>query len=118
MHSAQLPDGRTLKLTGPRILVEVLPGPKKLGVIELPDNVAASNYSHGKVLAVGVRQLRDGRSIPLEGVRPGDRCVFVRFVANIHTNEQVQDRLGENIIIVEPKDLLLVYEAGVEVEVD
>jgi hypothetical protein len=41
---------------------------------------------------------------------------MVRFHANVHTNEQVQERLGESTIIVEPKDVLLVCDASDRVE--
>lgn len=107
-----LNDGRTFRVLGKRLVVELLPETRQVGMIELPDSAIASVYRRGVVRAVG--QGWDGT--PPEGVAVGDHCVMVRFHANVHTNEQVQERLGESTIIVEPKDVLLVCDASDRVE--
>jgi co-chaperonin GroES (HSP10) len=108
--TATLPDGRTLRLLNARVLVEILPEEKSIGLLVVPDTVVKSVHRRGVVRAVGYIW-EEGRRVPIPGIHSGDHCVFVRFYANTHTNEQIQESIGENLLIMEPKDLLVVCSA-------
>lgn len=110
-----LQDGRTFHVLGPRVCVEILPEERFVGSIFVPDTAVTSVYRRGVVRAVGKGWSGEDRRT--QDIQCGDHCVFVRFHANIHTNERVQEALGENVIVLEPKDILLVCEATDQVEI-
>jgi len=116
--SYTLPDGRVVRMMNSNILVRK----------DKPAEVSASGLIHygnamehtnntGTILAYGYYNTEDGRRIPLDEVYDlavGLKCVFIRFLADQHTNEQIREHFGEDIIRLQPNDLQLVYDAADE----
>jgi co-chaperonin GroES (HSP10) len=101
-----------IRLMGPRLLVEMDDEEaffKGYNSIIKPDSVHDSAQGWGKVLSLGTgTRLKDGSMAPIEGVRVGDRVAFVKFLKEAQTNKSVAALLGDDKIIIELRDILVV----------
>lgn len=114
--SYTLPDGRVLRMMNSNILVrkDEPAEASASGLIHYPGNAMEHVNNTGTILAFGYYNTEDGRRVPLSeiyGIAVGLKCVFVRFLADQHTNEQIREQFGEDLIRLQPNDLQLVYEA-------
>jgi len=114
--SYTLPDGRVLRMMNSNILVrkDKPAEASASGLIHYPGNAMEHVNNTGTILAFGYYNTEDGRRVPLSeiyGIAVGLKCVFVRFLADQHTNEQIREQFGEDLIRLQPNDLQLVYEA-------
>ena len=112
--SYKLPDGRVVRMMNSNILVRK----------DKPADVSASGLIHygnamehtnntGTILAYGYYNTEDGRRVPLDQVYDiavGLKCVFIRFLADQHTNEQIREKLGSDLIRLQPSDIQLAYD--------
>lgn len=110
-----LPDGSKIRVLNANILVKKDPPPQKDngGVILFANGAMSHVHGTGTILASGFFTPKDLDHVPLTDVHPdlavGNKVVFVRFLAEQHTNEQVREMFGDDIIRLQPNDVLLVY---------
>lgn len=113
--SYTLPDGRVLRMMNSNILVRK-DKPAEVsasGLIHYANNAMEHTNNTGTILAYGYYNTEDGRRVPLDevyGISVGLKCVFIRFLADQHTNEQIREQFGEDLIRLQPNDLQLVYD--------
>lgn len=104
-----------LTLLGTRVLVRLRPMRDTLdksGLILAATGEAGEDVIQtGTVLAVGhepIKKGMKGNPPPIAGLEKGDVVAFLKFYRETHTNKQLQACLEDDIIFVEPKDILLV----------
>lgn len=100
-----------MKLLGPRLLVEIEPEDayfKGSNSIIKPDTAHDTVMGFGKVLEVGTgTPIKSGRA-PVNGVEVGDRVAFVKFLKETQTNKGISHIIGEDRLIIELKDVVVV----------
>lgn len=94
-------DGLRFRVLGKRVLIEMDPVPKesRTGMIVYPDGAIEHVSRTGIVRAIGP---------DFHGVEIGELVSFVRFQTEVHTNLQLRDKLGSEILILKPEDILLI----------
>jgi co-chaperonin GroES (HSP10) len=101
-------DGRTLTMMNDNILVK----PDKHdrvsdgGIIFTHDQHPLNT---GTVLAFGVKRLEDNSTIPLPELEVGKRVVFVKYLAEQHSNLHVRE-LFDGLIKVNYTDIMLLLD--------
>lgn len=103
-----------LKLMGDRILVKLDPESKKTisGLLFKPDDAHETVFRTGEVIAVGPGRWPDkgNERIPMP-VERGEGVLFIKFVAtSTKTAESLKVHLGEDEALLQPNDILLVYD--------
>lgn len=123
MNTFTLPDGRTLRIIGDNILVERirLPNTYKDSTI-IVNREKEDATAIGIIRAVGQHPVKRPRedgpvSIPIDILEPGMNCAFLWFYAERHTNLQVQERIGDNLIFLKASDITLIWPKGEEHEI-
>lgn len=106
-----LPDGRKIRMMNKNVLVKIdKPAEQtKSGLIVYPGGAMEHANNTGTILAFGYEYDGEGKRIPLRDLEVGLKVLFVRFLADQHTNEQIREMFGEDIIRLQPSDLQLVY---------
>jgi len=103
---------KQIELIGPRLLVEIENEEaffEGYNSIIKPESVHDSAQGWGKVLTLGSgTQLRDGETAPIKGVKVGDRVAFVKFLKETQSNKNLAAVIGDNKIIIELRDVLVV----------
>lgn len=97
-----------------RILVQMDPLPDKIGsgLLFRPNEDAHETIlGTGVVISTGPGKYpkNSDERIPV-GVEPGEGVVFIRYLEKTHTNQQLAQHLDNDQIIVQPNDILLVYD--------
>lgn len=111
-----LPDGTKIRVMNANILVKKDPPPEKDngGLIIFANGAMSHVHGTGTIVATGFFTPKEGDYLPLTDVHPdlavGNKIVFVRFLAEQHTNERVREMFGDDIIRLQPTDVLLVYD--------
>ena len=113
--SYTLPDGRVVRMLNSNILVRKDKPAEATasGLIHYAPNALEHANNTGTILAYGYYNTKDGKRLPLDQVYDiavGLKCVFIRFLADQHTNEQIREQFGEDIIRLQPNDLQVVYD--------
>ena len=105
----------SVRLLGPKLLVEIEDEEaffKGYNTIIKPETVHDSAQGWGKVLSLGTgTRLKDGGTAPIKGVKVGDRVAFVKFLKEAQTNKSLAHVLGEDKLIIELRDVLVVEPA-------
>ena len=99
------------KLLGPRLLVEIEPDEeyfKGANSIIKPETVHESPIGFGKVVMVGMGTETKKSLAPIEGVKVGDRVAFIKFLVETQTNQALALSMGDEKLIVELKDVVVV----------
>ncbi len=107
------PDGSKIRVLGPGLLVKVDEPPKKSasGLIHFAADAMEHVNNKGTVVAVGrLRSDEVAVELPIPGIKVGDRILFVRFLANQASNEQMQERIEDGLIRLNWTDVLVVYD--------
>lgn len=122
MNKFKLPDGRMLRVVGDNILVERIKLPETYKDSPIIVNRQKEDATAiGVIRAVGMHAVLkpgDGpQRIPIDVLEPGMNCSFLWFYAERHTNLQVQERIGENLIFLKASDISLIWPAGEEHEI-
>jgi co-chaperonin GroES (HSP10) len=108
-------DDKTLRLVGPRVLVRIdpLPSESKGGVI-FPGKSTDTSFQTGTVLAKANQKWnpKDPNRFIHYDVEVGDRILFYWMQKEIHTNIVLRGMFSDDIILVQPIDILLVFDAG------
>lgn len=115
MNTYKLPDGRTFRVVGPNILVErvSLPQVSKGGIIIRREKEDATAI--GIVRAVGRLDTKKGaKKIGIDGIEPGMKVAFLWFYAERHTNLQIRERIGDNLVVLKWEDISLVWDPKVQ----
>ena len=99
------------------VLVQIDPLPGTIGLIVMPDSVAARDTRTATVLQVGPgKVLADGTQVPPE-IRPGERVCFHRWNLE-HKNGQAVghalEQMGQDIAMIKEQDILFVWPANEE----
>jgi co-chaperonin GroES (HSP10) len=97
-----------------RILVKMDPLPEKVGggILFRPNDEAHDSImGTGVVVATGPGKYpkKGGKRVPV-GVEPGEGVVFIRYLEKTKTNQQLQHHLNREEILIQPNDILLVYD--------
>jgi len=105
--------GVKLRVTGNGILISPDPPDKgkstSHGTLYFPDGAMEHVLLKATVMAVGTeKRTKKGKEAPIEGLSVGDRIVFVRFLAQQHSNLQMQDRYG-GLVRIKPSDVIVVF---------
>jgi co-chaperonin GroES (HSP10) len=123
MNTFQLLDGRMMRVLGNNILVER---------VKLPDTYRGSSIiidrqkedatAIGIIRAVGRHAVKKPRPdgpeyVPIDVLEPGMKCAFLWFYAERHTNLQIQERLGQSLLILKWEDISFAWDASEEHEV-
>lgn len=123
MNTFKLLDGRTLRVIGNNILVEriKLDETYKNSPI-IVDRQKEDATAIGIIRAVGrhaVKKPAPGgpEYIPIDVLEPGMKCAFLWFYAERHTNLQIQERLGQSLIILKWEDISFAWSGDEEHEV-
>lgn len=94
------------------ILVKMDPVQQQVGSIFLPEGV---DFRAATVLSVGPGKERPtGQREPME-VSPGDRLVFHRAHAEHGQGRAMVTELGDDRVLIKPRDVLVVFEGKLEV---
>lgn len=114
MNQYTLPDGRVLRVANDWILVERIPVPTKTaGGLFIPNPEREDATALGIIRAVGhLTAKKTGAPVPIDTLEPGLMCAFLWFYAERHTNQQIQQRIGENFIFLKWEDISLVWPAS------
>ncbi len=113
------PNGTRMRVLNNNMLVRVDPAPDMTaGGIVIPDTAHADHYATGTVVAVGTvpTATRDdegnivdvGRT-PIPGISVGDHVLFIKFLSDQDSNKKVRERLGDDIIKMQPSDVLVIF---------
>jgi len=112
-----LPDPRTLKPVGPRVVIEVegRPGVSK-GGIALPEelNIEKVKPKAGRVIAVGTGKQTSKALLPMP-VAVGDRVVFDAFLRENGTPLATVD--GKEHCLLNAFDLIAIIDDDVDISV-
>ncbi len=113
MNTYRLPDGRIFRVVGSNILVERIPLQQVSpgGIIIRREKEDATAI--GIIRAVGHIHTKKGNEVNIRDVEPGMKCAFLWFYAERHTNQQIQARIGENLILLKWEDISLVWDPKV-----
>jgi len=94
------------------ILVKLLPIDKQLGSIIIPEGV---DHRKAEVVATGPGlEYPNGAREPT-GVVPGEKVLFNRAHGEHLQGKQMINKLGGDMLLLKPDDILLVYEGELEV---
>ena len=111
MNKFILPDGRALHVIGSNILVQRVELPQvSPGGIIFTDRQKEDATAMGIIRAVGHLETKKGVQVPLD-VEVGMHCAFLWFYAERHTNQQVRERIGDDLIFLKWEDITLVWSA-------
>lgn len=70
----------------------------------------AGIMASGVILAYGfVLPKKLGRKIPIPQLNVGDHVVFIRFLAEQHTNKYMQHVVEKDVFRIKPQDILLIH---------
>lgn len=101
-----------IRLLGPKLLIEMEDEEsffKGYNSIIKPETVHDSAQGWGKVLSLGTgTRLKDGGTAPIKGVKVGDRVAFVKFLKEAQTNKGLANVIGDDKLIIELRDVLVV----------
>ncbi len=110
------PDGHSIRMIGENILIKVDETPDRVGLIHLPTGAMTNVTNTATILAYGYKYTSKkvngavvNGKIPIPGLEPGLKCLFVRFLAEQDSNKQLQRRIEEGVIRIKPDDILLVF---------
>lgn len=115
-HNEYMTKNGKLRLINHRVLVKTDPAQDRSssGLIHFPDGAMEHTLKTGTIVAFGF--MREGfeqkpvtKNVPIPGLEVGMKCAFVRFLEKHHSNVQLQEMLDEDLMIVQPSDLLLVF---------
>jgi co-chaperonin GroES (HSP10) len=98
---------------GRRVLVKMLPEDIKFtnSLLYKPDTVHEDAIGYGVVQAVGKHKINREPGWKEETeVRVGDKVAFIKFLREVHTNQGVASIIGDDLILIEFKDILGVIE--------
>jgi len=103
-----------LKLMGDRILVRMDPESEKTisGLLFKPDDAHETVFRTGEVIDVGPGKWIDKKNerIPMP-VERGEGVLFIKFVAtSTKTAESLKAHLGDAEALLQPNDVLLVFD--------
>lgn len=112
MNSHTLSDGRTIRLVSRYILVERQPPPERSagGIILIDGGKLSDGTEIGKVLAVGYQETKKGKRFPIRDIVPGMMCSYLWFYSETHSNQGMRARLGDNISLIRPEDIGVVWD--------
>uniref|UniRef100_A0A7C3WM70 10 kDa chaperonin n=1 Tax=Dictyoglomus turgidum TaxID=513050 RepID=A0A7C3WM70_9BACT len=103
-----------IKPMGTKILVRILEEERVTsGGIIMPDDAHQDAIGYGIVEAVGPGYWRDGRYLSIEevdGLKVGMKVSFIKFLKDTHTNEGIRNRIGDDLILIDTKDILTMEE--------
>lgn len=104
------PEGTKIRILGNRLLVKIdeLAKTSASGLIVYPNGAMEHVNNTGTILAFGTIWKGNER-IPIPGLEVGLKVMFVRFLADQHTNKNVQHVLGAGLIQLAPSDVQLLY---------
>lgn len=104
------PSGQTLRLINNRILVRGHAiAEMSEGGIHYPGKAVENVYRSGEILAIGYDRIGDGTKRPLADLEVGLNCLFIRYLAEQHSNLVVRDAFGDDTFLIGPKDILLLW---------
>jgi len=106
-------DPDKIKPLGPRLLVKMFPDEKETaGGIVIPEVAHETAVGKGQVMATGTGYWpkRSEKRVSIEslGIEKGDIVYFIKFLRETHTNQLLQRRIGDDMLIIEMKDVLYV----------
>lgn len=104
------PEGTKIRIMGNRLLVKIDKPSEKTasGLILYPGGAMEHANNTGTILAFGTIW-RGAERIPIPGLEIGLKVLFVRFLAEQHTNENFQHLVGPGLIQMAPNDIQLIY---------
>jgi co-chaperonin GroES (HSP10) len=105
------PDGTKIRILGNRLLVQIdePPSVSANGLILYPSGAMEHANNTGTILAFGTIW-KGAERIPIPGLEVGQKIVFVRFLAEQHTNKNIRHTLGKDLIQLAPSDVQLMYD--------
>lgn len=109
-------DGRLVRMVGKNILIRAdKPREISFGGIHYATSSVEHVMNTGTILAfgfieVGGKKGYPHKRFPIPDIEVGDRCVFVRYLSEVHTNKQVQQRIEEGVFRIQTSDILIVYD--------
>lgn len=102
-----------VRLIGPRLLIELEDEAEFFAnsLLVKPDTVHEGAQGWGKVLEIGDGVPTRAGKVPIRGVKLGDRVAFVKFLKKTQSNEALAHVLGEDNLIIEFKDVVVVQRS-------
>jgi co-chaperonin GroES (HSP10) len=104
------PEGKKIRILGNRLLVRI-DKPQEMtssGLIIYASGAMEHVNNTATILAFGTIWNGNER-IPIPGLEVGLKIMFVRFLAEQHTNQNIRHILGEDLIQLAPSDVQLLY---------
>lgn len=104
-------DGTKIRILGNRLLVKIdkPPTASKDGLIIYASGAMEHANNTGTIVAFGTIW-KGSERIPIPGLQVGQKIVFVRFLAEQHTNKNIRHTFGEDLIQLAPSDVQLMYD--------
>lgn len=113
MRTHTTPEGKTITILGPWLLVKPEPWAETTaGGLFLTPNGKDQNtkVNRGVVVAVGTMpNKKGGGSYPIPDIGVGDHVLFIKYIEKQHTNEYVAAEF-DGLIRLGPTDILLVAD--------
>lgn len=107
--------GVRVRLINNDVLVKTDPLPEMSasGLILYPNGAMEHVANTGTIVAFGYERFEttEGKYVcrPIPELEVGLKCLFVRFLAEQHSNIQVRARIEEGLIRLKPSDIMLVF---------
>lgn len=112
-------NGQTIRLINNRVLVQ-LEKPQEAsasGLVLYPNGSMENVNTFGRIMAYGFILPKEGpdsgKRLPIPGLEVGKRVVFIRFLANQHTNESIRALLGDDLVVIAPSDIAAIADSDV-----
>lgn len=104
-------DGKVIRMIGKNMLVKIDEPPKQTasGLVLYASGAMENVNNTGTIVAFGYEFTEDGEKIPIRDINIGEKVLFVRFLAEQHTNEYIREMFGKDLIRLQPSDIQLIY---------
>lgn len=106
-------DGKSIRILGSRVLVRLDPlRDQSKGGIVFPGATTDTSFQTGTVMAKSTEKWnpKDANRFIHHDIQVGDRVLFYWMQKEIHTNIQLRSMFADDLILVQPIDILLVFD--------
>lgn len=104
-------NGKSLRIIGDGILIQPdkPPDVSKTGLIHFPDGAMEHTLNTGTILAYGkIKPRKRVKALPIPDLEKGLGVVYVRFVDEQHSNQQIR-KTFDGAVRIKSTDVLMLY---------
>ena len=112
-HSSyKIDNENTFRIIGDYVLVRMDPEEDTTasGLLHIPQTAHETILGTGTVLAYGMkRPKKSATPVPIEGIETGKKCCFIKFLKNQAANEQFRRLYQNDVVLLQSKDIMLLW---------